>query len=175
MDTGGSGGPLATGTPSTVVVDLGEAPSVVSLARQASVGLSDSGSEGKGSSSVFFLADNKRSLGGGLFIYGKTPGMLRKVSMADSVVIWPYPARILGWIWKGDKLLLVMIQPESMESGVPRLKCGSTGRGSTARHGTGSERRGVRRSVNSGMAAHTFGSSGAQSGVGWQLGHVAAR
>jgi hypothetical protein len=65
MDTGGSGGPLATGTPSTVVVDLGEAPSVVSLARQASVGLSDSGSEGKGSSSVFFLADNKRSLGEG--------------------------------------------------------------------------------------------------------------
>jgi hypothetical protein len=43
--------------------------------------------------------------------------VLRKVSTADSVVIWLYPAMILGWIQKGDKLLLITIQPESMESG----------------------------------------------------------
>jgi hypothetical protein len=55
MNTGGSGGPLATGTPPTAAVDLGEAPPVIGLARQASVGLGDGGSEGKGSSLVFFL------------------------------------------------------------------------------------------------------------------------
>jgi hypothetical protein len=53
MDIGGSGGPLATGTPPTVAVDLGEAPPIVGLAQQASVGLGDGGSEGKGSDSFF--------------------------------------------------------------------------------------------------------------------------
>jgi hypothetical protein len=53
MDTGSFGGPLATGTPPTVVVDLGEAPPVVGLARKASVGLGDGGNEGKGSDSLF--------------------------------------------------------------------------------------------------------------------------
>jgi hypothetical protein len=54
-DTGGSGGPLAIGTLPMAEVDLGEAPLVVGLVRQASVRLSDGGSEGKGSGSVFFL------------------------------------------------------------------------------------------------------------------------
>jgi hypothetical protein len=42
--------------------------------------------------------------------------VLRKVSTADSVKIWLYPAMILGWIQKGDKLPLITIQPELMES-----------------------------------------------------------
>jgi hypothetical protein len=48
--------------------------------------------------------------------------MMRKVSTVDSVVIWLYLARILGWIRKGDKLLFVTIQPESMESELATAK-----------------------------------------------------
>jgi hypothetical protein len=47
----------------------------------------------------------------GVFIHGKTPSVLRKISMADSVAIWPYPTRIVGWIQKGDKLPLVIVTP----------------------------------------------------------------
>jgi hypothetical protein len=47
---------------------------------------------------------------------GKNSGVLCKVSTADSIVIWLYPTRILGWTWRGDKLPFITIQPESMES-----------------------------------------------------------
>jgi hypothetical protein len=63
-------------------------------------------------------------------LYRENSGVLCKVSTADSVAIWLYIARILGWIQNGDKLLFIMIQPELMESRYAMSKYGSTGQGS---------------------------------------------
>jgi hypothetical protein len=79
--------------------------------------------------------------------------MLRKVSTADSVVIGLYPVRILGWIQKGDKLLLVTIQPELMEFGraTAKAQVNRAGERWATWHGVGAAQ----------LAAHTSGSRGA--------------
>jgi hypothetical protein len=62
-DTGGSTSPLAIGTPPTAVVYIGEAPPVVGLAQQASVGVGDGGSKVRGSGTFFFLRITKFNRG----------------------------------------------------------------------------------------------------------------
>jgi hypothetical protein len=61
-----SGGALAPGNLTTVAVDLGEAPPVIILARQASGGLSDSGSKAR-VAGQFFCVD-KTIVGEGVYI-----------------------------------------------------------------------------------------------------------
>jgi hypothetical protein len=59
-DGASSGGALALGNLTTVAVDLGEAPPVITLARQASGGLGDSGSKARVAAQFFLCGQNDR-------------------------------------------------------------------------------------------------------------------
>jgi hypothetical protein len=71
--------------------------------------------------------------------------VLHKVSTVDSVAISPYPTGILGWIQKGDKLPLITIQSELMESGQATAKArgNRVGEHWATWHGVGAVRRAV--------------------------------
>jgi hypothetical protein len=169
----GSSGPLATGTPPTVTVDLGEAPPVVGFARQASVGLDDGGSKGKGSGSVFFLRIIQ--IHGGCLYRGKHPACYTRSLRLIRLRFRPIPQGFLVGFRKGINSHSLQFNPNRWSPGKPRLKHGATGWGSTGRHGTGLERCGGRCSASSGMVAHTSGSRGARPGLGRQLGRTAVR
>jgi hypothetical protein len=68
MATGGSSGPLATGTPPSMAVGLGEVPLVVGLAWQPSGGLDNGDSEEKAAAC---LSVDKMIAGGGELYWGK--------------------------------------------------------------------------------------------------------
>jgi hypothetical protein len=69
MATGGSSGPLATGTPPSMAVGLGEVPLVVGLAWQPSGGLDNGDSEEKAAACL--SVDKMIAGGGGELYWGK--------------------------------------------------------------------------------------------------------
>jgi hypothetical protein len=139
----GSSGPLATGTPPTVTVDLGEAPPVVGFAQQASVGLDDGGSKGKGSGSVFFLRIIQDH--GGCLYRGKHPACYTRSLRLIRLRFRPIPQGFLVGFRKGINSHSLQFNPNRWSPGKPRLKHGATGWGEhwATWHGVGAVRRAV--------------------------------